>query len=101
MKNPIYLDHGTTTPVVKEVVEAMLPYFTEHFGVASTEYGHSYGIRAGEAMEQAREIIANAINADPREIVFTSGGNEENNLEIKGVVSALKTRGNHLITSLI
>ena len=101
MKNPIYLDHGATTPVVKEVVEAMLPYFTEHFGVASTEYGHSYGIRAGEAMEQAREIIANAINADPREIVFTSGGTEANNLAIKGAVSALKSKGNHLITSLI
>jgi cysteine desulfurase len=101
MTKSIYLDHGATTPVAKEVVEAMLPYFTENFGVASTEYGHSYGIRAKEAVDQAREILASTINAEPREIVFTSGGTEANNLAIKGVALANRDKGNHLITSKI
>ncbi len=101
MRKSIYLDHGATTPVAKEVLEAMLPYFTEHFGVASTDYGHSFGVLAREAIENAREILANAINVDFREIVFTSGGTEANNLAIKGVAMANRDKGNHLITSKI
>lgn len=101
MRKSIYLDHGATTLVAKEVLKAMLPYFTEHFGVAATDYGHSYGVLAREAIENAREILANAINADPREIVFTSGGTEANNLAIKGVAMANRDKGNHLITSKI
>lgn len=87
--------------MAKEVLEAMLPYFTEHFGVASTDYGHSFGVLAREAIENARDILANAINANPREIVFTSGGTESNNLAIKGVALANRDKGNHLITSKI
>ncbi|MFQ6126245.1 MAG: cysteine desulfurase family protein [Candidatus Heimdallarchaeota archaeon] len=101
MRQSIYLDHGATTPVVKEVLEAMLPYFSKHFGIASTDYGHSFGVHAREAIESAREILANAINADPQEIVFTSGGTEANNLAIKGVALANRDKGTHLITSKI
>lgn len=98
----IYLDNAATTPVAKEVLEAMLPYFSEKFGNASSI--HSFGKEAKEAIEKSREKIAKKINAEPYEIIFTSGGTEANNFAIKGV-SFLKFRKNkeknHIITTKI
>ncbi|OQX18015.1 MAG: cysteine desulfurase NifS, partial [Candidatus Altiarchaeales archaeon A3] len=79
----IYLDNAATTPVAKEVLEAMLPYFSEKFGNASSI--HSYGREAKEAIEKSRENIANKLNAEPGEIIFTSGGTEANNFALKGI----------------
>ena len=96
-QRPIYLDAHATTPVDKRVLEAMLPYFTEHFGNPSTN-SHIYGWEAGAAVKQARLAIAQIINASPEEIVFTSGATEANNLAIKGVAEAYFDRGKHIIT---
>ena len=93
----VYFDHSATTPVREEVIEAMLPYFDEEFGNASSIHG--FGQRAREAMETARDRIASCIGASPEEIVFTSGGTESNNLAIKGVAAA-RGRG-RIITSAI
>jgi len=93
----VYFDHSATTPVREEVIEAMLPYFDEEFGNASSVHG--FGQRAREAMETARDRIASCIGASPEEIVFTSGGTESNNLAIKGVTVA-RRRG-RIITSAI
>ena len=95
----IYFDHNATTPVDKRVVEAMLPFFTEHFGNASSI--HEFGRTARKAVEDAREKVAEFLGADPSEIIFTSGGTESNNLAIKGVAEAFVKKGNHIITSQI
>ncbi len=100
-RRPIYLDHHATTPVDPRVVEAMAPYWTEEFGNASSA-SHAYGWRAEAAVEQAREEIAAAIGAaDPREIVFTSGTTESDNLAIAGIVNAQRATRDHVVTSAI
>ena len=97
MGTPIYLDYHATTPVDPRVLEAMLPYFTERFGNPASRQ-HAFGWRAQEAVETARGHVASLINASPKEIVFTSGATESNNLAIKGVACALKGQGDHVIT---
>ncbi len=98
MSRPIYLDGHATTPVDPEVVDAMLPYFTEHFGNAASK-GHRYGGDASRAVEKARAQLARFVGATSREIVFTSGATESDNLALKGVMNAAATRGKrHLIT---
>jgi cysteine desulfurase len=94
---PIYLDCHATTPVDERVLAAMIPYFTENFGNPAS-INHLYGWEAEAAIKQTREILANAINANPEEIVFTSGATEANNLAIKGVAEAYFQKGQHIVT---
>lgn len=94
---PIYLDYQSTTPCDPRVVEAMLPYFTEEFGNPHSR-SHAYGWQAEEAVETARTQVANLINADPREVIFTSGATESNNLAIKGVAYFYKDKKDHIVT---
>ncbi|MBW2460050.1 MAG: cysteine desulfurase [Deltaproteobacteria bacterium] len=96
--DPVYLDYNATTPVLGEVVDAMLPYLREHFGNPSS--GHVYGARAMAAVDEARERVAALLGARPSEVVFTSGGTEANNLAIRGVTARLPGPG-HVVTSLI
>ena len=95
----IYLDHAATTPLHPEVLEAMLPYLTEHHGNPSSI--HTSGRRARQGLDEAREEIAALIGAKPREIVFTGSGTEADNLALKGVAWASSARGRHLIIGTV
>lgn len=97
VKTPVYLDYAATTPVDKRVAEKMIPYLTETFGNPASN-SHAFGWEAEEAVEKARADIATLINADPKEIIFTSGATESDNLAIKGAANFYKTKGKHLIT---
>ena len=97
VKIPVYLDYAATTPVDKRVAEKMIPYLTETFGNPASS-SHAFGWAAEEAVEKARADIAALINADPKEIIFTSGATESDNLAIKGAANFYKTKGKHLIT---
>ena len=95
----IYFDNAATTAVEPEVVETMLPYFTEAFGNASSPHG--YGRSARQEMEKARDQVASLIGAKPEEIIFTSGGTESDNLALFGVLEAQEKKGKHIITSMV
>ena len=97
MARPVYLDYHATTPVDPRVLEEMLPYFCERFGNAASRQ-HAFGWEAQEAVDAARTRIASLINASAREIIFTSGATESNNLAIKGVARGMRDRGDHVIT---
>ncbi len=94
---PIYMDYGATTPVDPRVVDAMIPWLREHFGNPASR-SHAWGWEAEAAVEKARGQVADLVGADPREIVWTSGATESNNLAIKGAAAFYKTRGKHLVT---
>jgi cysteine desulfurase len=96
---PIYLDHAATTPLRREALEAMLPYLTEHYGNPSS--AHGVGRRARAGLDEAHERVGRAIGAEPREIVFTSGGSESNNLAVKGAAWAGKARGHRIVTTAV
>ena len=96
-RKPIYLDYSATTPIDPRVAEKMIPYITEHFGNPASR-SHSFGWTAEKAVEEAREEVAKLVNADPREIVWTSGATESNNLAIKGASHFYSTKGKHVLT---
>jgi cysteine desulfurase len=95
----IYLDYAATTPLDPRVLEAMMPYMTEHFGNPNSI--HSFGREARRAIDEAREKIAQLLNCQPSEIVFTSGGTESDNLALRGVAEAYRHKGNHIVTTAI
>lgn len=96
-RNPIYLDYSATTPADPRVAAMMIPYLTEHYGNPASR-SHPYGWDAEKAVENAREEVAKLVNADPREIVWTSGATESNNLAIKGAANFYKEKGKHILT---
>ncbi|HQU87679.1 MAG TPA: IscS subfamily cysteine desulfurase [Denitromonas sp.] len=97
LKFPIYLDYSATTPIDPRVVEAMIPYLSEHFGNPASR-SHAYGWEAEKAVELARADVAALVNADPKEIVWTSGATESDNLAIKGAAQFYQSKGKHIIT---
>ncbi|MES1157977.1 MAG: aminotransferase class V-fold PLP-dependent enzyme, partial [Haliangium ochraceum] len=100
IKLPIYMDNHATTRVDPRVVEAMLPFFTEDYGNAASR-SHAYGWAAEEAVETARQQVGASIGASGREIVWTSGATESNNLALKGAAEFYKDRGRHIVTSVL
>ena len=96
-RKPIYLDYSSTTPIDPRVAEKMIPFITEHFGNPASR-SHSFGWTAEKAVEEARKEVAKLVNADPREIVWTSGATESNNLAIKGASHFYSTKGKHILT---
>lgn len=99
MKKLIYMDHAATTPVRPEVLEAMLPYFSQKYGNPSSVYGLAQEAR--QAVENARATVAQVLGSNPREVIFTSGGTESDNAAIKGAAFALRDQGKHIITSSV
>jgi cysteine desulfurase len=97
LKFPIYLDNSATTPMDPRVLEAMVPYYLDHFGNAASR-NHPFGWEAEDAVDKAREQVAKLINCTEKEIIFTSGATEGDNLAIKGVYDMYARKGNHIIT---